>query len=173
MYWNGKVDLLKGPTLPKIGIISKHASNKSFSEINFVKKTQLALMSTFHRSEARGSKDRHLWNTKVVQKVRYLLFFIFFFRLHWNELPKGECSGGLYDYSVKIWRLFVCFSLFFSLVRVKFPVADAPKFEICVVIHFLHAEGQPAVKILLNWSLKIKNEMSQSPSSMNWAELNF
>ncbi len=24
---------------------------------------------------------------------------------HWNKLPRGECSGGLYDHTVKMWRL--------------------------------------------------------------------
>ncbi len=39
------------------------------------------------------------------------------------------------------------------------PVAGAAIFETCVVIHFLHAEFQPAIGILWNWSLKIRNEM--------------
>ncbi len=33
----------------------------------------------------------------------------------------------------------------FSLVTVEFPVAGSPQFEMCVVIYFLHAEGQPAI----------------------------
>ncbi len=41
----------------------------------------------------------------------------------------------------------------------EFPVAGAAKFEMCVVISFLRAEGQPAVGILLNWLLKIQNKM--------------
>ncbi len=50
-------------------------------------------------------------------------------------------------------------TLYFSLVKEELPVAGVAKFEMCVVIHFLHADGQPAIGILLNWSLKIQNEM--------------
>ncbi len=71
----------------------------------------------------------------TVQKVRSRIFCLFF-RQHWNKLPRGECSGGLYDHTVKIWRLYVCFSSSFNLVKVELPVADAAKFEMCVVIHF-------------------------------------
>ncbi len=102
----------------------------------------------------------YLWlYTRAVQKVKSCIFCLFFFKQHWNKLPRGECSGGLYDHTVKIWRLYVCSSLCFSLVKVELPVAGAAKFEVFVVICFLHAEGQPAIGILLNWSLKIKNEM--------------
>ncbi len=62
--------------------------------------------------------------------------FVFFFRQHWNKLPRGECSGGLYDQTVKIWRLCVFFSSCFSIVKVKLPVAGAAKFEIRVVMFF-------------------------------------
>ncbi len=55
----------------------------------------------------------------------------------------------------------------------ELPVAGAAKFEICALIHFLHAEGQLAIGILWNWSLKIQNEMPPSPLSMNWTELHF
>ncbi len=96
--------------------------------------------------------------TMVVQKVRSHIFCLFF-RQHWFKPPRGECSGGLNDYTVNIWRLNVCFSSCFTLVKVELPVADVAKFEMCVVIRFLHAEGQPDIKILSNWSLKIQNEM--------------
>ncbi len=43
-----------------------------------------------------------------------------------------------------IWGLYVCFSSCFSLVKVELPVAGAAKFEMCVVIHFLHAEDRLA-----------------------------
>ncbi len=42
----------------------------------------------------------------------------------------------------------------------ELPVAGAVKLVMCVVIRFLHAEGQPAIGILSNWSLKIQNEMT-------------
>ncbi len=88
-----------------------------------------------------------LWNCiekrtmKAVQKVRSRIFCLFF-RQHWNKLPRGECSGGLYDHTIKIWKLCVCFSSYFSLVKVELPVTGAIKFEMRMVIHFLHAEGQ-------------------------------
>ncbi len=50
--------------------------------------------------------------------------------------------------------------LCFFLVKVELPVAGVAKFEICVVIRFLHAEGQPAIGTLSNWSLKIQNGTS-------------
>ncbi len=75
--------------------------------------------------------------------------FCLFFGLHWNRLPRGEFLGGLYHHTVKIWR-HVCFSSYFSLVKVELPVAGAAKFEKCVVIYFLHAEGQPAIGIWSN-----------------------
>ncbi len=75
-------------------------------------------------------------------KVQY---FLSFFRQHWNKLPRRECSVGLYDHTVKIWKLHVCFSSCFSLVKVELSVNGAAKFEMCVSIHFLHAEGQPAI----------------------------
>ncbi len=68
----------------------------------------------------------------------------FFFRQHLNKLPRGEFLGGLYDHTVKIWKLYVRFSSCFSLVKVELPVAGAAKFEMCVIIHFLLAEGQLA-----------------------------
>ncbi len=109
-------------------------------------------------------------STRAVQKVRSRIFCLFL-RQHWIKLPKGlECSRGLYDHTVKIWRLYVCFSSCFSLVKVELPVASAAKFEKCVVIHFLHAEGLRAVGILLNWSLKIQNEMP--PPLWGWNRLN-
>ncbi len=74
-------------------------------------------------------------NTRAVQKVRSRIFCLFF-RQHWSKLPQGECSGGLYNYTVKIWRLYICFSSCFSLVKVELPVAGATKFETCVVIRF-------------------------------------
>ncbi len=60
-----------------------------------------------------------------------------------------------------------------SLVKVELPVAGAAKFEMCVVIRFLHAEGQPVIGILSNWSLKIKNEMPPSSLIINRAQLHF
>ncbi len=47
-------------------------------------------------------------------------------------------------------------------------VAGVAKFEMCVVIHFLHAEGQLAIEILLNWSLKILNEMPPPEYELGW-----
>ncbi len=38
-------------------------------------------------------------------------------------------------------KTYVCFLPYFSLVKVELPVAGAAKFEMCVVISFLHAEG--------------------------------
>ncbi len=90
---------------------------------------------------------------------KVLVFFVLFFRQHWKKLPREECSRGLYDHTVKVWRLYVCFSSCFSLVKVELSVAGATKFGMCVVVRFLHVEGQPAIGILSNWSLKIKNGM--------------
>ncbi len=59
-------------------------------------------------------------------------FSNFFFRQHWNKPPRGECSGGLYNHSVKIWRLYVCFSLCCSLVKMELSLAGTTKFEMCV-----------------------------------------
>ncbi len=36
----------------------------------------------------------------------------------------------------------ICFSSCFSVVKVELPVASDAKFEMCVVIRFLHIEGQ-------------------------------
>ncbi len=83
--------------------------------------------------------------TRVSQKLRSGPFCLFFFGQHWNKLPRGEFLGGLYDHTVKIWKLNVCFSSCFSLVKVDVPVAIIAKFEMCVAICFLHAEGQPAI----------------------------
>ncbi len=55
---------------------------------------------------------------------------------------KGENVQEFVDHTVKIWRLYVCFSSCFSLVKVELLGAGAVKFEMCVVIPFLHAEGQ-------------------------------
>ncbi len=63
--------------------------------------------------------------------------------------------------------------MYVSHRAVEFLVAGAAKFEKRVVIRFLPAEGQPAIGILSNWSLKIENEMLPSSLSMNWAELHF
>ncbi len=85
-----------------------------------------------------------VWQTtRAVQKVRSCVFCLFF-RQHWNELPRGEYSGGFYDHTVKIWRLYVCFSSCFNPIKVKLSVSGAAKFEMCGVIHFLHTEGQLA-----------------------------
>ncbi len=54
----------------------------------------------------------------------------------------------------------MCFESCLSLVKVELLVAGVAKFEMCVVIRFLHAEGQPAIGILSNWSLKIQKEMA-------------
>ncbi len=83
-------------------------------------------------------------NTRAIQKVRFHIFCLFF-RQHWNKLPREECSGDFYGHTVKIWSLYECFSSCFSLVKVELPVAGAAKFEMCVVIRFLHAEGQSAI----------------------------
>ncbi len=80
--------------------------------------------------------------------------FCLFFRQRWNKLPRGECLGGLYYHTVKIGRFYVCFTSCFSLVKVELPVVGAAKFEICVVIRFLHAESASY------WNSKIQNEMS-------------
>ncbi len=70
----------------------------------------------------------------------------------------------LYKHSVSI----IC-----GLVEEELPIAGAAKFEMCVVIRFLCAEGQPAIWNSINWSLKIQNGVLLSPLSMNWAELHF
>ncbi len=70
-YWNGKIDLLKGSTLPKLPIISKNSSNKSCWKLNFLQKTERAHFSISLMSRAKGSKDCHVlnitmyWNEKV------------------------------------------------------------------------------------------------------------
>ncbi len=66
-------------------------------------------------------------------------------------------------------NLTVRFSSCFSLVKVELLVAGAAKFEMCVVISFLHAEGQPAIEIISN-SLKIQNKMP--PPFWIWIGLN-
>ncbi len=108
-------------------------------------------------------------STRAVQKVRSCIFCLFF-RQHWNKLPRGECSVCLYNHAVKIWRLYVSFSSCFNLIKEELPVAGAAKFEMWVKIHFLHAEGQLAIRILLNWSLIIQNEMP--PPLWVWIVLN-
>ncbi len=52
------------------------------------------------------------WNTVPSLPIFLLIlwglfniFFVYFFRQHWNKLLRGECSGGLYDDTVKIWKL--------------------------------------------------------------------
>ncbi len=57
-------------------------------------------------------------------------------RQHWNKLQRGECSGGLYNYSIKTWRFYVGFLLHFSLVKVELLVAGAAKCEMRAVICF-------------------------------------
>ncbi len=50
-------------------------------------------------------------------KILYFVFLVFFFfRQHCNKLTRGECSRGLYDHTVKIWKLYLCFSSCFNLV---------------------------------------------------------
>ncbi len=44
MYRNGKADSLEGSTLPKLPIISKNCSSKSYWELNFVQKSRCADM---------------------------------------------------------------------------------------------------------------------------------
>ncbi len=65
----------------------------------------------------------------------------------------------------------ICFSSCFSLVKVELSVPGATKFEMCVVICFLHAECQSAVGILSNWTLNIQNEMP--PPLWVWIGLNY
>ncbi len=70
LYWIGKVDSLSGWMLPKLPIISKNCSNKSW-KLNFVQKSQWAHMSISLRSGAmmleRLSSLKYLmyWNGKV------------------------------------------------------------------------------------------------------------
>ncbi len=58
---------------------------------------------------------------------------------YWVENVQEVCTNTL-----KIWRFYVCFPSCFSLVKVKLPGPGAAKFEMCIVIRFLHAEGQLA-----------------------------
>ncbi len=64
MYRNVHLDSLYGLTLPKICMISKEASNKSCSELNFVQKSSGCIMSISPRSGVRGSKDQDVWYLK-------------------------------------------------------------------------------------------------------------
>ncbi len=43
--------------------------------------------------------------------------------------------------------------------KMELPVAGTVKYEMYVVIRFLHAEGQPAVWNSIDWSLKIQDGM--------------
>ncbi len=86
-----------------------------------------------------------------------------FFLQHWNKLPRGEYSGGLYIHTVKIWRL--CMFLI-MLQSSKSGVASSwcrQIWDVCV-IHFLYAEGQLA-DLESNFSvffpLKSTSEVSQ------------
>ncbi len=55
-------------------------------------------------------------------------------------------------------------SSYFNLVKVELPVTGVAKFEKCMIIHFLHAEGQLAdleSHFLVFSPLKSTSEMSQ------------
>ncbi len=78
-------------------------------------------------------EDKKKLTTRVVQKVKSHIF-VFFFKQRQNKLPRRECSGGLYDHTVKIMFLII-----FRLVKVELPEGGAAKFEMCVIICFLHA----------------------------------
>ncbi len=83
------------------------------------------------------------WNesTSAVQKVWSHSFCLFF--LGNPEINyQGENVQEVCTTTLKIWRLYVCFSSCFSLVKVELPVVGAAKFEMCVVIRFLHVVGQ-------------------------------
>ncbi len=44
-------------------------------------------------------------STRISQKLRSGICCLFFFRRHWNKLPRVECWVGLFNHTVKIWRL--------------------------------------------------------------------
>ncbi len=53
----------------------------------------------------------------------------------------------------------LCMFLIMLQSSMKLPVAGAARFEMCGVLRFLHAKAQTTIRILLNWSLKIQNEL--------------
>ncbi len=93
-------------------------------------------------------------NYEGCSKSKVPYFLTFFLRQHWTKLLREECSGGLYDHTLKIWKLNVCFSSCVSEVARSWSA----KFEMYVVIHFAHAEGQPALEFYRtgHWKFKIK-----------------
>ncbi len=54
MYWNCKLETLKGWTLPKLVIITRNTSNKSCSELNFLQKSRWVHFIILLRNGARG-----------------------------------------------------------------------------------------------------------------------
>ncbi len=60
MYKNGKVDSLQSTMLPKIRIISKNASNKSCSALNYVQKSQKGIYLPSPGMQLESSKNCHL-----------------------------------------------------------------------------------------------------------------
>ncbi len=80
LYWNGKVDLISGLTLPKLPIISESGFNKNCWALNFVQKIQWAHMSISPRSGA--CEDWYIsniilyWNGKVDSFPCWTLTFL-------------------------------------------------------------------------------------------------
>ncbi len=100
-------------------ILGKFKKNFCYNFWKFVDYTKIVKNST----ELWKIRIEKMLNTRAVQKVRSHIFCIFF-RQHWNKLPRGECSGGLNDHTVKIWRL----RMFLIMLQssMELPVAGAP-----------------------------------------------
>ncbi len=64
MYWNEKVDPLKGSTLQKLPVITKNASNKLFRIISYKNVTGCISLS-LPGVDLEGFKDCHFWNIIV------------------------------------------------------------------------------------------------------------
>ncbi len=78
----------------------------------------------------------------------------------------------MYDHTVKIWRLYVCFLSCFCLVKVELPVAGAAKFEIYImwyyVFYVLKLSQQLEFYRTGHWKFKIR----YLPPLWVWIELN-
>ncbi len=117
MYRNGKLDSLQGSPLSRIRIVSKKASNKSCSELNFVQKSTLGHMSISLKSGARGLQRSVCLKSFNVQKweIRFALglntakdthYIIKSFKLNMFRIEfRTKKSARAYVYLPHTWSL--------------------------------------------------------------------
>ncbi len=88
MRWNKTVSLLYGWLLQNISLISKNASNKSCTELNFLQETQCTRISIYPWVELEGSKDFRFWNIIMCwnEKVHFRAKRCKNYRLYWKML---------------------------------------------------------------------------------------